>query len=139
MHIRKRSLIVILVLFAIAISALAALQHYKLPLIHVIVVNAIIQKAPPDYPESDIQQVFQEVLLKAQQNEREDEYVTSMLRLSQRLEKIQELSDDEVDSLLDDYRLGLKDLGGKKRDRIRLLQNAEPMLPLGREMPALSG
>lgn len=116
MHIRKRSLIVILVLFAVAISALAALQHYKLPLIHVIVVNAIIQKAPPDYPEADIHQVFQEVLLKAQRNEREDEYVASMLRLSQRLEKIQKLSSNEVDSLLAGYRLDLRDLGDKKRD-----------------------
>lgn len=116
MHIRKRSLIVILVLFAIAISALAVLQHYKLPLIHVIVVNAVIQKAPPDYPAADIQQVFQEVLRRARQTEREDGYVTSMLRLTQRLEKIQELSDSEVDSLLADYRVDLQELGDKKRD-----------------------
>jgi hypothetical protein len=99
----KKSLIVIVLLFIFGVAALVSLQSYKLELIHTIVVHAVIQKAPPAFPEDRIQATFQAALLHSRQTGQEDDHFQSLLKLSQRLEKIQSLSSEEVESLLQDF------------------------------------
>jgi hypothetical protein len=96
----RKSLILILVLIGTGILGFTTLQQYKLDLLHAIVVNSILQKAPPAYPAERVQDTFRAALRECRSAGQEDEYLQSMVRLSQRLEKIQSLSSEELDALL---------------------------------------
>jgi len=88
------------VILALGIGLILGLSKYKLPMIHAIVENAVVQKAPVGYPEEHIRQVFDANYRKAQQMEREDVYLDRLLKASQRLEKVQKLESSQVDQIL---------------------------------------
>jgi hypothetical protein len=97
---KTRTIIALAVILALGMGALLVLRQYKLHLIHVIVENAIIQKAPEGYPRQTIVAAFDAHLNTAKQLDREDAYLTRLLEASQRLEKVQRLSAPELDQLL---------------------------------------
>ncbi len=98
---RARNLLVIAAL-GILVSVWL-LNSYKINLVHRVVVNAVIQKAPPEYSEDHIELVFERARKKAAESSREQEFLEKLLRLSQRLEKVQSLASDQVDEILEEY------------------------------------
>lgn len=88
------------VILVLGIGLIVGLNEYKLGLIQVIVENAVIQKAPTSYPQHRIRQAFDENFRKAREIAREEMYLDRLLRVSQRLEKIQRLEASQVDQLL---------------------------------------
>ena len=97
---RTRTIVALAVTLAVGIAALVAFRAYKLRLIHVIVENAVIQKAPDHYPRDRIAAAFDNHLAEAERRDREDVYMDRLLSASQRLEKIQRLENEEMDRLL---------------------------------------
>ena len=98
---RKRSLIVLGAIAILGLVALFLLDHYKTEMIHITIMTAVIQKAPPDYPKEQIRKRFDSVFWEAQESGKLDAYLGRLLALAQRLEKIQDLEGDQVDSLLE--------------------------------------
>ena len=88
------------VILVLGIGLMLGLSKYKLPLIHTIVQNAVLQKAPASYPRARIRQAFEHNLRKARETDREELYLDRLLTASQRLEKVQSLESKQVDELL---------------------------------------
>ncbi len=64
----------------------------------------VIQKAPQGYPSQEISQAFAAARRRAEQNNRDEAYLEELFSYSRRLEKIQLLSRDELEELLDEVR-----------------------------------
>ncbi|MFQ5738357.1 MAG: hypothetical protein ACE5JX_05050 [Acidobacteriota bacterium] len=105
---KKSTLIIVGSMVLVLVGAFLLLRVYQLPLIHIIVENAVIQKAPRDYPRSKIHRFFERGLERAQARGQEAAYLRELLVLSQRLEKIQRLSGEELDALLASREVGRK-------------------------------
>jgi len=99
----KRSYIILALLAAVGIAGLLAVQSHQLDLIQYIVVHALIQKAPGDFSSAEIEEVFEQSLSNARAQDRETEYLRSLIRLSQRLEKLQDIERSEVEELLAEF------------------------------------
>jgi len=97
---KRTTIVAAAVILVLGIGLMLGLNRYKLALIQTIVENAVVQKAPTNYPQAQIRRVFDENLRKARQMEREDLYLDRLLKASQRLEKIQRLESNQVDELL---------------------------------------
>jgi hypothetical protein len=76
-----------------------ALKNYSLEMVHIVVVNAVVQKAPEDYPRGQVYEVFSRCLERAKKQD-QDQYMQKLLTLSHRLEKLQYLESTEVDEIL---------------------------------------
>ena len=100
-HLRARARILLAVAGLGILVAFWMLNSYKIDLVHRVVVNAVIQKAPPDYPHDHIERVFQRARAEASENFRQQEYLEKLLRLSQRLEKVQLLLPGQVEEILE--------------------------------------
>ena len=100
-RLRARARILLVVAGLGILVAFWLLNSYKIDLVHRVVVNAVIQKAPPDYPEDHIARVFQRARKEATESLREQEYLEKLLRLSQRLEKVQSLAPGQVEEILE--------------------------------------
>lgn len=81
-------------------GTLLVLRHYSTRMVHAVVVNAVVQRAPEGYPDQEIRVTFGRRLEKARSEGREEAYIQELMRLSQRLEKIQHLEREEVDDIL---------------------------------------
>ena len=99
---KRTTIVAAAVILALGIGLVMGLSKYKLALIHAIVENAVVQKAPAGYSERHIREVFDSNYRKAEQTEREDVYLDRLLRVSQRLEKVQKLESNQVDEVLRD-------------------------------------
>lgn len=97
---KKRTIILLAVILALGTGALLVFRAYKLRLIHLVVENAVIQKAPDGYPRQAIVAAFDAHLAEARRSHREDEYLDRLLQTSQSLEKVQRLEKKELDELL---------------------------------------
>ncbi|MFB3904027.1 MAG: hypothetical protein ACE15E_11285 [Acidobacteriota bacterium] len=97
---KRTTIVAATVILVSGIGLIVALNHYKLALIHVIVENALVQKAPASYPYGRIRQVFEENYRKARRLGRENVYLDRLLKVSQRLEKIQRLESRQVEEVL---------------------------------------
>ena len=97
----KRFYILTVIIILLGIAALAVLKRYSNDLVHAVVVNAVIQKAPEDYPEAQIRTTFDRRFALAQQQGTVEEYMELIKDLSHHLEKIQRLQKGEVDKLLE--------------------------------------
>ena len=98
---RKSAIITIPLLILIFAGSLLLLRFYKLDLIHTVVVNTVVLKAPRGYPEGKIRRTFDAARARAKREDREQDHSEKLLSLSQRLEKIQQLSHDELQELLE--------------------------------------
>lgn len=97
---RGRQLLSVLVPAILLFSAYLGLKIYNLHLVQLAVVNAVIQKAPPCFPEARIRSVFGQAFQRAEKMAETEAYRTTLFQLAQRLEKLQYLSEQEVSELL---------------------------------------
>ena len=97
---RKTTVIVAAGLILTLVVLLAVFRLYTLELIHTVVLNAVIQKAPREYPEQKIREGFARARDRATQRDQEKQYLAQLLTVSQRLEKVQQLSTHELEQLL---------------------------------------
>lgn len=96
----RRGRVGLVVMSLAVLTAFWMLHSRKLDLVHVVVVNAVIQKAPPGYPGDRISAAFEEARSEAVRRHQEAEYLEQLLSLSQRLEKVQSLAASELDEML---------------------------------------
>ena len=90
--------IAILSLLVISISCFLLLRLYTVELIHTVVVQALIQKAPPTFPSQDIHDAFDGARRAAADDS--EAYLERLFEIFQRLEKTQNLTEQEVSHLL---------------------------------------
>ena len=100
-EVSKKIYILAAAIALLGIAALAVLKHYSNDIVHAVVVNAVIQKAPEDYPEAEIRTVFNQRFARAQGQGEVQEYMDLLKDLSHHLEKIQRLDEGEVDKVLE--------------------------------------
>ncbi len=98
--VKKSTLIILGILLSIFAGSILLLRYYEVDLVHTIVLNAVIQKAPQGYPRQEISRAFDAARRRAEQNNREEAYLEELFSFSRRLEKIQLLSRDELEELL---------------------------------------
>ena len=99
---KPTTLIVLCILITLLSASLLLLRSHRLDLVHTVVVNAVTQKAPKDYPVQRVDRAFLQARRQAKKHNREKSYLEQLFRISQRLEKIQSLSEEEVRELLED-------------------------------------
>lgn len=104
---KRRTVVLIGVTLVAGIIGLAYLKTYSLQLIHAIVVNALIQKAPDGYEQARIETVFQRRLQEAVKSKAEGNlYLQDLKKLFHRLEKRQRLEAGELDTILQSMESG---------------------------------
>jgi len=116
--VKKSTIIILGILLSIFAGSMVLLRYYEVDLVHTIVLNAVIQKAPQGYPRQEISQAFNAARRRAEQDNREEAYLEELFSFSRRLEKIQLLSRDELEELLDKVR----ETGGRKPE----IPNSKP-------------
>lgn len=97
---RKSTIGILALIVLFGFVSLWLLNRYKLSLVEAVVENAVIQKAPDDFPEEQIRQVFAENHKLAVELRRQDWYLERLLDTSRRLEKVQRLDQQQVRELL---------------------------------------
>ncbi len=103
-NVKKSTLIILGVLISIFAGSILLLRYYEVDLVHTIVLNAVIQKAPQGYPRQEIAQAFAAARRRAEQDNREEAYLEELFFFSRGLEKIQLLTRDDLEKLLDEVR-----------------------------------
>ncbi len=98
---RRKLSIIILAGAAIGLGSFWTLQYYATELVHAVVENAVIRKAPDDYPRERIREAFARRLEEARRQGARDAYLVELKGVSHRLEKIQYLEEAEVDELIE--------------------------------------
>jgi len=99
--IKKSTVITLVILLLIFAGSLLLLGYYELDLVQAVVVNAVIQKAPEGYSEQRIEQTFSAARRRAVRENRKEAYLELLFLLSQQLEKLQLLSEDDLEQLLE--------------------------------------
>ena len=99
---RKRLLIVMGIVVVLGIGALLILRSQALEIVHAVVENAVIQKAPEGYPADRIRDAFESSLRTAQRDGTTQQYLEKLKVLSHRIEKVQRLERAELDELITD-------------------------------------
>ncbi len=100
-EVSKKIYILAALIALLGIATLAVLKHYSNDIVHAVVVNAVIQKAPEGYPEAEIRRVFNQKFALAREQGEVQKYMALIKDLSHHLEKIQRLDKGEVDRLLE--------------------------------------
>ncbi|MBI4481478.1 MAG: hypothetical protein HY652_01175 [Acidobacteria bacterium] len=110
--------------FFVAGLALATLagfllfQRYRVDLLQYVVEEAFIQKAPPEVPAPEIRDTFHQARRMVRGGEfSEERYIQALLSISQRLEKVQRLTETEARSLLSELRRGPASLPRTSKSR----------------------
>ena len=134
---KKRTIFTLAAIAFIGVAALWLLRSHQLELIHSIVLNAVMQKAPEDYPASRIRETFDQALRDAAADGGQDAYLEELLNLSRRLEKVQRLSAAELDEILAALATS-GSRGGKSRVEGDPISPFKAVLPWLREVPPLS-
>lgn len=102
MAMKKTTIITFALLLGFFAACFLVLRTYKLDLVQTIVVNAVTQKAPPSYPERRIHRAFSKAREQARRRKRKGPYLEQLLRISQRLEKVQALNEKDLQQLLEE-------------------------------------
>lgn len=90
----------LLVLLVILFSGFSLLRLYTVELVHTIVVEALIQKAPPTFPSQSVYEAFDQARLEANRANASEAYLERLFQISLRLEKTQQLTEGEVADLV---------------------------------------
>jgi hypothetical protein len=96
----RRLILVFVVVAVLGLLTRLVLKSYSLDLVHVVVMNAVAQKAPDDFPKSKVYDTFSECLEQVKESPTEDRYLQHLLTLSHHLEKVHYLEEKEVEELL---------------------------------------
>ena len=81
------------------LTAVSLTLWYKVSLVHVVVKNAVLQKAPPEVRAS-IESAFEQARAEAEHGRRSDAYLETLFAISQRVEKVQHLSPEATEEIL---------------------------------------
>jgi len=103
-NVKKSTIIILVILLSSFAGSMLLLRYYEVAMVHTIVLNAVIQKAPEGYPRQEISQTFAAARQRAEEDNREGAYLEELFSFSQRLEKIQLLSRNELEELLGEVR-----------------------------------
>jgi len=96
MKIQNRVAIVVLIA-AISSFLYVAARHYSPSLVLYVVEQALMQKAPPEIPPAVLHERLHALLAATPD---ENERMKKLLRISERLEKVQKLTPEETNDLL---------------------------------------
>jgi hypothetical protein len=96
--------IVALVAFIFMLGSALALRIYRLDLIEIVVTNALIQKAPESVSAEQLREELNQARTRAERQGEEEAYLNLLLRKSQRLEKIQSVTEGEMLEILEEFR-----------------------------------
>ena len=80
--IKKSTIITLVILLLLFAGSLLLLGYYELDLVHAVVVNAVIQKAPEGYSEQRIEQAFAAARRRAVRENRREAYIVKIYALS---------------------------------------------------------
>jgi len=80
----------------------SVLKSYTVEIVHAVVVNALVQKAPEGYDQGKIRGVFDDALARADKGDSRDRYLGELQEVFHSLEKRQYLEPVEIDGLLAD-------------------------------------
>ena len=97
---RPRTFITLGVVAVLGVVSLMWLRGHSVELVQAVVLNAMLEKLPEDYPGEQVRTVFAETHRRAIADEREDDYLKALILVSQRLEKRHSLTSAEVDDAL---------------------------------------
>jgi len=97
---RKYTLAVIAALGLLGLVVFLALKRHSTEIIHIIVENAIQQKAPDGFPASRIKEAFDRSLAAAARNGRESDYVKKLKLVFHQTERMQHLDAAEIEMIL---------------------------------------
>jgi hypothetical protein len=97
---RRRTYWILGGLLAVFLAAFLVLKLFSTDIVHLAVMNAVIQKAPEAYDAGRIRLSFEQAYRTARMEDRKEAYLQELLRISSRLEKIQYLEERQVDQLL---------------------------------------
>ncbi len=98
---KKSTVIIIGLLLLMGVVSMVIIRSYELDLVHGVVLNTLIQKGPKDFSRQTVQETFRAARAAAEGENLKQAYLDDLFALSQRLEKIQELSREEMDEILD--------------------------------------
>lgn len=101
--IKSRALLLLAGIGLCVLLAGPLLDRFKLDLVFQIVTNALVQKAPPGESSDRIRQVLARAREEAVRQGNEDRLLEELLRVSQRLEKIQSLESDQLAEILHSF------------------------------------
>ena len=96
----RRLALLTAVLVVLAIVTRFTLKSYSLELVHIVVLNALTQKAPEDYPKQRILKRFSGCLEEVRASGSQEPYLQQLMTISHHLEKVQYLDASEVEHLL---------------------------------------
>ena len=99
----KKLLVVFLVFVLSGLLSLLLLRSHKVELVHAVVVNSVIQKAPEEYDRERIRKVFNQALQRAEEEGSGASYLARLQRRFHSLEKRQYLATEEMDRLLAEF------------------------------------
>jgi len=101
----RKLLIALLIVLMAGLLSLWLLKAHTVEIIHAVVVNSVIQKAPEGYDRDTIKEVFDNALIRAEKGGYSDRYLEKLKEVFRSLEKRQYLEREEMDELL----AGLRD------------------------------
>ena len=96
----KTSRAIILLLPFIFLGAFFVLRSYRLDLVHTVVSEGLVERAPEEYPRERIFDAFEEARRWARETDQSDAYLERLFRISRRLEKVQYIDDEQVTQML---------------------------------------
>ena len=96
----RKLLAVFGVILLAGVLFLLVLKSYTVEIVHLVVVNAVVQKAPDGYDQAKIEKVFNDALVRADQGGSRDRYLVELQEIFRSLEKRQYLEPEEMDGLL---------------------------------------
>jgi len=97
---KKSTIVIICFLLFLLGASMVMMRSYELDLIHGVVLNTLIQKGPDNYSNRKVRQTFQAARASAEREGLKEVYLQELFSLSQRLEKVQELNEGEMDEIL---------------------------------------
>ena len=101
----KKLLVAFLVVVVCGLVSLLFLKIHTVEIVHAVVVNAVIQKAPEGYDKGRIRKVFDDALVKSEEGRYSDTYLDKLQKMFHSLEKRQYLENEEMDDLLADFEM----------------------------------
>lgn len=140
---KRKGWVAALGVLGLFLLSVLVLRLYRLELVHHVVVNALIQKAPQGFPQDRIRHAFDAARDTSRRQSGEQRYLDYLLALSQQLEKVQHLSAQEVEAILEEVNRmessrgqGLRRLNGGFDQSLSLLPRDGIFFPRQVSQPA---
>lgn len=90
----------ILLLPLVFLGALLVLRSYRIDLVHTVVLEGLLERAPEETPRQPIVDAFENARRRALETDRAEVYLEQLFMISRRLEKIQHVDDEQVAQML---------------------------------------